>query len=142
MYKIKHNIPVDIKTVQNAALQETIQSDLADMNQLGIKKVAIITRDMDDANKLYKLITKSEENNIQLISSNTHAVQSPVVVIPSYLSKGLEFDGVIACNNTENNYDSSESNLYYVVCTRAQHKLNVYNEPTKILQKKVTKMCI
>ena len=130
------NIPVDIKTVQNAALQETIQSDLADMNQLGIKKVAIITRDMDDANKLYKLITKSEENNIQLISSNTHAVQSPVVVIPSYLSKGLEFDGVIACNNTENNYDPSESNLYYVVCTRAQHKLNVYNEPTKILQKK------
>ena len=36
----------------------------------------------------------------------------------------------------DNNYNDNEKNLYYVVCTRAQHKLNIYNEPTKILKKR------
>lgn len=130
------NIKVETKEVANSELKETIAKDIENMNELRIQKIAIITRDMIDANKVYKLIRKSKEDTIQLISSSTHTVSSPIIVIPSYLSKGLEFDGVIACNNSERNYDDTEKNLYYVVCTRAQHKLNVYNEPVKIFQKK------
>lgn len=133
------NIEVETKEVPDSKLKETIAKDIENMNELGIKKIAIITRDMIDANKVYKLIRTAKEDTVQLISSSTHSVSSPIVVIPSYLSKGLEFDGVIACNNSERNYEDTERNLYYVVCTRAQHKLNVYNEPAKVLQKTITK---
>jgi len=51
------------------------------------------------------------------------------------LSKGLEFDGVISYNKTCDDYSLDEKKLFYVVCTRAQHKLNIYNEPKKILTK-------
>ena len=50
-----------------------------------------------------------------------------MIIIPAYLSKGLEFDAVIVYNNRENSYRKNERNLLYVACTRAQHELYVYN---------------
>ena len=51
---------------------------------------------------------------------------SGVVVIPSYLSKGLEFDAVFVYD--AENYDTElEKRLYYTVCTRAMHKLVVFD---------------
>lgn len=132
------NIPVGIKKVSVEELSKTIEMDLSSMQKLGINKIAIITKDIVDAKRIYNLIAAddSNDNKIQLVSSSTNAITNPIVVIPSYLSKGLEFEGVIACNSEENNYNENEVNLYYVVCTRAQHALNVYNEPSKILKKK------
>lgn len=52
------------------------------------------------------------------------------MVMPSYLSKGLEFDAVIACTDEGNLYSDEDRYLYYVVCTRAQHHLVVYNQKT------------
>lgn len=132
------NIPVGIKKVPVEEIAKTIEMDLSSMKELGISKIAIITKDIIDAKKIYHLIASDglKNNNIQLISSNTSSITSPIVVIPSYLSKGLEFEGVILCNNEKNNYDENEVNLYYVVCTRAQHALNIYNEPSKILKRR------
>lgn len=49
------------------------------------------------------------------------------LVIPSYLAKGLEFDIVLVYNEGNENYSSEEERmLFYTVCTRALHKLNVY----------------
>jgi DNA helicase-2/ATP-dependent DNA helicase PcrA len=48
------------------------------------------------------------------------------------MAKGLEFDAVISYNNKESEYEDKDKYLYYVACTRAQHNLVVYNEPTKI----------
>lgn len=49
------------------------------------------------------------------------------MILPSYLSKGLEFDGVIVYADEAARYSETEKGLYYVVCTRAQHRLVVYN---------------
>ena len=48
------------------------------------------------------------------------------MIIPSYLSKGLEFDAVIISNASDNHYSEKERNLFYVVLTRALHKLEVF----------------
>ena len=48
------------------------------------------------------------------------------MIIPSYLSKGLEFDAVIVSNASSDNYSEEERNLMYVVLTRALHKLDVF----------------
>ncbi len=52
-----------------------------------------------------------------------------LVIVPSYLAKGLEFDSVISYTDEDNKYTKDERYLFYVVCTRCQHELIVYNAP-------------
>lgn len=127
--------PITIKTVEPESLFETIQNDVEDMKKIGLSKIAIITKNVKQAKSIFKMYNSEQQESIQLIVSSEDAVKKPTVIIPSYLSKGLEFDAVISYNDIENEYTENEKNLYYVVCTRAQHKLSIYNEPEKILKK-------
>ncbi len=128
------SVPVETKPVLEDDVPKKIMEDLKSMTKQGFHKVAVITRDAKHANNIYNLLLPMDDS-IQCVSTSTAAVKSPIVVIPSYLSKGLEFDGVIAYNDPKESYKENEKNLYYVVCTRAQHKLHIYNEPTKIFTK-------
>ena len=65
--------------------------------------------------------------NITLIDDEYEKLKKELIIIPAYLSKGLEFDSVIVYNNRENSYRKNERKLLYVACTRAQHELYVYN---------------
>lgn len=52
---------------------------------------------------------------------------SGTVVIPAYLAKGLEFDGVLIYNaGSDVYYREAERNILYVACTRALHRLLLY----------------
>ena len=82
------------------------------------KKIAIITDNMSKAKKLYKELNNKD---IQLIDFNTDVFEKNIFVIPSYLSKGLEFEYVIIYKEDE----YTNRNLYYVSTTRAQHKLTI-----------------
>ncbi|MBQ3469087.1 MAG: AAA family ATPase [Bacilli bacterium] len=132
-----NDIPVSLKNANDENLTSSIQDDLEEMKKNGMNKIAIITKNVKDAKIIYNNMKNFSKRNpkIQLVSSSDSVIEKPTVIIPSYLSKGLEFDGVIAYNNPENSYNADEKKLYYVVCTRAQHQLNVYNEPLKILKK-------
>ncbi|WP_413840943.1 ATP-binding domain-containing protein [Clostridioides sp. ZZV14-6044] len=47
--------------------------------------------------------------------------------MPSYLSKGLEFDVVIIYNASNKNYNNEDERLLlYTCCTRVLHVLNIY----------------
>ena len=53
-----------------------------------------------------------------LLTSPEQVLQSGIVILPAALSKGLEFDAVIAdCS------DISDPNMLYLLCTRALHRL-------------------
>ena len=80
--------------------------------------IAVITEDKLDAKEL------SEELNIPLTTSDSNIEK--VSVIPSYLSKGIEYDAVIVIDNNFNN-----KNLYYVALTRAKSKLIVYKKNSR-----------
>ena len=90
------------------------------------KSLAIITKDMLDAIKLYDLL-KDDYKDISLVANNTSKFNRDLIIIPSYLSKGLEFDSVISYTSKNNLYTKKEKYLYYVVLTRCQHELIVYN---------------
>ncbi len=50
-----------------------------------------------------------------------------VLVIPSYLAKGVEFDAVIVFDASAKQYGrESERKLFYTVCTRAMHELHLF----------------
>ena len=51
-----------------------------------------------------------------------------LIVIPSYIAKGLEFDATIIYTEKNNAYEYSERYLYYVACTWSQHHLIIYNQ--------------
>ena len=82
------------------------------------KKTAIITDNMTKARKLYKELNNKD---IQLIDFDTDTFDKNIFIIPSYLSKGLEFEYVIIYKEEE----YKNKNLYYVSCTRAQQKLTI-----------------
>lgn len=90
------------------------------------KSLAIITKDMLDAINLYDLL-KDDYKDISLVTNNSSKFNRNLIIIPSYLSKGLEFDSVISYTSKNNLYTKKEKYLYYVVLTRCQHELIVYN---------------
>lgn len=100
---------------------------ISDINKLKseYKSVALITKDMKEAETLYQMV--SEKIEISLVDHNTKSFHKDLVIMPAYVSKGLEFDSVIVYNNRDNSYKNNERNLLYVACTRAQHELYIYN---------------
>jgi DNA helicase II / ATP-dependent DNA helicase PcrA len=115
------------KEVLYENLDATLLYDINKMKSEGMKRIAIITKDQDEAKEIYKLI-KNNLDEVSLIDKLNRGVHSKIIVLPSYISKGLEFDGVIVYTKEDNHYKESEKNLYYVACTRAQHYLMIYNQ--------------
>ena len=76
---------------------------------------------------LYDML-KNDFEDINYLSEYSENFNHNLVIIPSYLSKGLEFDLVIVYTDKDNKYKNNEKNLYYVVTTRAQHQLKIYNQ--------------
>ena len=82
---------------------------------------------------MYELL-KKEFKDINILNSNTKNFNKKMVIIPSYIAKGLEFDSVIIYTEKENSYKQDEKYLYYVACTRAQHQLIIYNNHIDFFQ--------
>ena len=67
-------------------------------------------------------------NELTLIANNSKAFSRELVVIPSYMAKGLEYDATIVYTEKDNQFTHKERYLYYVACTRSQHHLIIYNQ--------------
>ena len=90
------------------------------------KTIAIITKNQIDANNYFEKLKSSID--IELITSNNLNYNNNVNILPSYLSKGLEFDAVIIIDKNDFNKNSTlDLKLLYVSMTRALHKLYIIN---------------
>lgn len=99
---------------------------LTDINNLKTisKSIAIITKNDKEAEKVYNML--KGDLDIMLIDGFGH-IKRDLVVVPSYVAKGLEFDSVIIYTDEDNKYQEKDKYLFYVACTRAQHNLIIYN---------------
>ena len=91
------------------------------------KSIAIITKTDTEAIDIYKKLKPTLEE-LTLITSGSKNFNRKLIVIPSYMSKGLEFDASIIYTEKDNKYKPEEKYLYYVSCTRSQHYLVIYNQ--------------
>lgn len=100
--------------------------------------IAIITKTQREANKLKEMLSGNKKsNNFKVVSGKDKVFSSDkIMIIPSYLAKGLEFDVALVYNASQENYPKEHMKLLYVVCTRAMHKLNIYfkNNLTKLIK--------
>lgn len=120
------NIPVKFR--------DDIKYLINDINNLKdkYKSLAIITKDKEEAIMLYDFL-KQQINEISLMEDKDKKFNKNLVIVPSYLAKGLEFDSVISYTSKDNMYTKKERYLYYVVATRCQHELIIYNAPKGLL---------
>ncbi|KRO01247.1 superfamily I DNA RNA helicase [Levilactobacillus paucivorans] len=113
----------------------TVASDEAD----GIAKViaqvqrnnaedettAIIGKDLEDCRRLTEEL-KAQDVAVTLIQSENQRLAPGVIVVPSFLAKGLEFDAVIVWQASASRYAAEdERQLLYTICSRAMHRLSL-----------------
>ncbi len=95
--------------------------------------IAIICKTPDEVKKYYELFDKLDE----LVMMNDSTPLSKLMIMPTSLAKGLEFDMVIIPNASQSEYNNFlDKNLLYVASTRALHELYVTSnsELTKFLK--------
>ncbi|MFC7364900.1 MULTISPECIES: RNA polymerase recycling motor HelD [Bhargavaea] len=116
-------------------LHSRIGRRVHDLQRQGHQSIAVICQSAEEA--LYAYGSLSAIDGLKLIKNGTGEYEQGVVVIPSYLSKGIEFDAVIIYNASREVYGGeSVRRLFYTACTRAMHALHLYSvgEPSPFLE--------
>ncbi|MFR5661521.1 MAG: RNA polymerase recycling motor HelD [Limosilactobacillus mucosae] len=87
--------------------------------------VAIIGKTLADSEQIYQLLAK-QGVKVTLIRTENQRLVDGVLVVPSYLAKGLEFDAVIVWDANDQKYHGDgERQLLYTICSRAMHDLTI-----------------
>ncbi|GAT18372.1 helicase IV [Secundilactobacillus silagincola] len=114
---------ISVQPDKQATLQRLIKQLQANNNEK--ETTAIIGKSLADcrdlANDLHDAGVKAT-----LIQSENQRLAPGVIIVPSFLAKGLEFDAVIVWEASEKNYhEDDERQLMYTICSRAMHELTV-----------------
>lgn len=122
------DIPEVIECKDEKEMIFNIINDIKDYKDKGFKSIAIICKNGKESLETYNKIKSGAVEDVQLISNKDEEYNGGVVVIPIYMAKGLEFDGVIINNCSKEEYikDELDIKLLYVAATRALHKLTLY----------------
>jgi len=133
---VRHNSNLPIENIiEEDDLGLQLSDSISTMRDNGLKRIAIVTKNNTEALELMEQL-ESVVDGVSLATNNMS--NDNVIIVPSYIAKGLEFDGVILYTKPDNYYSEMEKNLYYVVCTRAQHQLIIYNQPQLVLENQKT----
>ena len=145
---IRHGIDVEYISASDNQIEIILEILNKYLNN-GFSSIAIICKDDKEATEISELL-RHYKINVQNIIDDNMQYNGGICTIPSYLAKGLEFDGVIISDASESVYDSSKSldmKLLYVSMTRALHELCVLytdklvkplsKENDKVLEKKI-----
>ncbi len=111
--------------IRNNSPQELVKFLISETKKLQteeMKSIAIICKTMDECKKLYNQYPKNARP--LLISEDMTEYHSGIMIMPSYLAKGLEFDCVFIIT-LDVKYEEKELDikLLYIAMTRALHYL-------------------
>ena len=123
------------QVLDHSELHHCIASKVETLRSLRYNSIAIICKSFEESKRAYEALSNIDD--IKLIKRGSTEYEQGVVVIPSYLSKGIEFDAVIIYDASEQVYgDESLRRVFYTACTRAMHFLQLYSvgKPSPFLQ--------
>ena len=123
--------PEVIKSVSRKDSVVIIEEIIRKLHSNGKHSIAIITKSYNEGKILEKELKKHTNINFTLVKGNEkESINTDVIIIPAYLTKGLEFDGTIIYNPTEKNYPDNilSQRLLYVALTRALHNEFIITE--------------
>ncbi|MCY6370826.1 RNA polymerase recycling motor HelD [Clostridium ganghwense] len=90
---------------------------------VGKNNIAIIGRHLEECSKIHEIVEKHSVYKWNCIKDNDTDLNLGKIILPSYMTKGLEFDCSVIYNCNDENYKNIEldKKLLYVVLTRALH---------------------
>ncbi|WP_209124684.1 RNA polymerase recycling motor HelD [Alkalihalobacillus sp. BA299] len=111
--------------VNSQELHSKIINRIYTLQTKGHKTIAIICKTAEETENVYNSL--NDIVSLRVITKHTTGYEAGVLVIPSYLAKGVEFDAVIIYDASSDKYSrESERNLFYTACTRAMHSLDLF----------------
>lgn len=125
-----------LTTVENTQqLHAQIEQHVKYYEQAGYSSIAIICVSSEESVRAFQQL---QIEGLKQLTTSSSDYEQGVVVVPSYLAKGIEFDAVIVYNAAANVYDEQMRRTFYTVCTRAMHVLQLFSvgEPTVLLPHK------
>ena len=127
---LRHGPNTNFIEAKTKEINPKIIDKIKEYQEKGYKSIAVITKDEKEATKQWKELKKSGID-IRKISYKDTTYDGGLCIMPSYLSKGLEFDAVIISDGNQKTYDENsitDMKLLYVASTRPLHELEViYN---------------
>ncbi len=117
--------PKVLRAASGDRLPEGVARHIREMRANGFKSIAVICKTADESRKAYESL--KHLGGVYLITKDTYSFVTGTLVIPAYLAKGLEFDGVIIYDAGKLQYGRErERKLFYTACTRALHDLRIF----------------
>ena len=101
-------------------LRQTVQQQLA-----VFPLVAILTKNQEQAQQVYHALYRHVDHLHRLTSKDVQLPAEGVVILPTYLAKGLEFDTVVLADVSQNAMGPHATGLLYTMATRAMHHLTL-----------------
>ena len=136
----RHGDKITIKKDTNDIAQKIIFQD-AIKQKRKYTSVAIICKTEQELQKIKLALQKAGmDRKFAFVTKDSIDFDTKKVqIIPSYIAKGLEFDSVLVYNASSGAYSREQMSLFYVVCTRALHKLSIYyeTEPCELLKNSI-----
>ncbi|MDD7793024.1 RNA polymerase recycling motor HelD [Clostridium sp. 'White wine YQ'] len=119
-------------------LAKNIDEKVEEIRNANKKSIAIICKDFEECKKLKSRIKNYSNFSWDVVKEGDKELNVNNVIIPSYLTKGLEFDGTILFNVDSSLYKDTEEDkkLLYVALTRALHRETIFykGELTPLLE--------
>ncbi|MCX7921335.1 MAG: AAA family ATPase [Clostridia bacterium] len=125
---IRHGEKVRVfKKGSTKEIAADIAEKILQLRNDGFKSTAVICKTMSDCKNMLSYL-KKDFDDIYVMTGKEAVYKTGPVIVPSYLSKGLEFDVVLIANAGKSEYSEDELDikLLYVCMTRPLHKLYVY----------------
>ncbi len=97
----------------------------AEENLAEHETTAIIGKTLKECRQLSGKLAEVGVRSTLIRTENQRLVKG-IIIVPSYLAKGLEFDSVIMWDASRACYpDERDRQLVYTICTRAMHRLTI-----------------
>ncbi|MFK9095239.1 RNA polymerase recycling motor HelD [Bacillus salipaludis] len=115
-----------IDTTNQEQVRQQLEQDMASLKEEELHSIAIIGRTDRDCQRIHQILEHSHLP-IQLVEEKEDMKKGHIAILPSYLSKGLEFDAVlIVCLEESYAKVDLDIKLLYVSMTRPMHRLYLY----------------
>ncbi|GAA3409565.1 RNA polymerase recycling motor HelD [Paenibacillus hodogayensis] len=116
--------PTVTAAADSSQLVEAIVERIGRMQAEGHRSIAVICKTLEESKEAYDAL--QTRLPIKRVGTETSSFEQGTVVIPAYLAKGVEFDGVVLYDASRSRYGrESERKLFYTACTRAMHELHI-----------------
>jgi DNA helicase-2/ATP-dependent DNA helicase PcrA len=122
--------PVVVFRETQDQVAQAIAGDIGHFFEQGYASIAVVCKTRREAENIHAKLQKLV--SVKLIAANDAEIEKGVMVIPSYMAKGLEFDVVLVHDASSANYSTEmDRKLLYITCTRALHRLVLYHTGEK-----------